>query len=208
MTISKITLIKHSLTLLTLGLTVVLGASFVSHVIAITTVPADEGLHVEGSVGIDQNLKIVGDIILSDDVNNISGIWKSDGSIGIGTATPTAKLDVQGDAKISGTLAVGGSQVITKGGLDNQVWHSDGSGNGEWKHTSHPYEMYGGYWGFKNYVSETQLRDTFASSGLIECNDATNGKWAVGTGNEIYVCVVGRWDNSWKAKWKRINFDN
>jgi len=55
MTISKIIFIKHPLTALALGLTVVLGASFISHVIAVTTVPADEGLHVEGSVGIDKN---------------------------------------------------------------------------------------------------------------------------------------------------------
>jgi len=59
---SKIVLVKHSLTTLILGLTIGIGASFVSHVVAVTTVPADEGLHVEGEVGIEKSLNINGPI--------------------------------------------------------------------------------------------------------------------------------------------------
>jgi hypothetical protein len=38
---------------------------------------------------------------------------RNDGNVGIGTTTPSAKLDVAGDAKISGTLTVGGQDVVT-----------------------------------------------------------------------------------------------
>lgn len=38
------------------------------------------------------------------------------GNIGVGTTSPTVKLDVLGDAKISGTLTVGGASVLTNGG--------------------------------------------------------------------------------------------
>lgn len=40
-----------------------------------------------------------------------SGIWKSDGSVGIGTTTPGQKLTVVGDALISG-LGGGGTQMV------------------------------------------------------------------------------------------------
>ena len=41
------------------------------------------------------------------------------GNVGIGTKTPSAKLDVTGDAKVSGTLSVGGQAVVTANQLSN-----------------------------------------------------------------------------------------
>ena len=43
----------------------------------------------------------------------------SNGNVGIGINTPTAKLDVSGDAKISGTLTVGGQSVVTANQLSS-----------------------------------------------------------------------------------------
>jgi hypothetical protein len=41
------------------------------------------------------------------------------GNLGIGTETPTAKLEVAGDAKITGTLTIGGQSVVTTNQLNN-----------------------------------------------------------------------------------------
>ena len=43
------------------------------------------------------------------------------GSVGIGTSLPTAKLEVVGDAKVSGALTVGGNPVVTSNQLAGYV---------------------------------------------------------------------------------------
>ena len=55
---------------------------------------------------------------LGGDVLTIRSSGPSDaGAVGIGTTSPTAKLEVVGNAKISGTLAVGGEIVVTSSQL-------------------------------------------------------------------------------------------
>jgi hypothetical protein len=49
----------------------------------------------------------------TDSANQSLLLVRNDGKVGIGTSTPTAKLDVAGDAKVSGTLTVGGQSVAT-----------------------------------------------------------------------------------------------
>jgi len=46
------------------------------------------------------------------------------GNVGIGTASPSAKLDVVGDAEVNGDLAVSGG--ITLGGVRRTAWPTDG----------------------------------------------------------------------------------
>jgi hypothetical protein len=48
------------------------------------------------------------------------GIWNTSGNVGIGTQTPTHKLDVNGDAQISGNLLLGNWQ------LNNSSWPGTG----------------------------------------------------------------------------------
>jgi len=49
-----------------------------------------------------------------------TGIWNTSGNVGIGTQTPTHKLDVNGDAQISGNLLLGNWQ------LNNSSWPGTG----------------------------------------------------------------------------------
>lgn len=44
---------------------------------------------------------------------NLALTWNSTGNVGIGTATPTEKLDIVGNGKFSANLSVGGNQTIT-----------------------------------------------------------------------------------------------
>ncbi|MDX2189653.1 MAG: hypothetical protein SFY32_07300 [Bacteroidota bacterium] len=41
--------------------------------------------------------------------------WRNSGNVGIGTAAPIAKLDVNGDARISGTLSLSGGDIMVEG---------------------------------------------------------------------------------------------
>ncbi|MFA5670673.1 MAG: hypothetical protein WC967_15670, partial [Balneolaceae bacterium] len=52
--------------------------------------------------------------------------------VGIGTTSPTHKLDVVGDAYISTNLTVGGTLTLTQGANDGYVLTSDASGNSYW----------------------------------------------------------------------------
>ncbi len=47
---------------------------------------------------------------------NVALRWNSAGNVGIGTATPSERLDVLGNAKISGNLAVSGTGTFNNGG--------------------------------------------------------------------------------------------
>jgi hypothetical protein len=58
---------------------------------------------------------------------NIALRWTNTGSIGIGTATPAEKLDVVGNAKISGSLSVGGMGTFG-GGAAAPTTGSGGTG--------------------------------------------------------------------------------
>ncbi len=54
-----------------------------------------------------------------------SGIWQSNGYVGIGTSTPAQRLDVIGTAKVNGLM------MPTNAGR-NKVMTSDASGNAAW----------------------------------------------------------------------------
>jgi hypothetical protein len=63
------------------------------------------------SYGTDEDTYIRGGKAGSDVIiNDIAGL----GNVGIGTPTPTAKLDVAGNAKVSGSISVGGGETIAK----------------------------------------------------------------------------------------------
>lgn len=71
-------------------------------------------------------------------VQTIALRWTNTGNVGVGTATPSEKLDVVGNAKISGNLIVGGSGTFSGGvaaptndsggaGMRLSLWPGDGS---------------------------------------------------------------------------------
>jgi hypothetical protein len=57
-------------------------------------------------------------------------IYYNSGNVGIGTATPSALLDVDGSARITGALQ------LTNGAASGYVLSSDASGNASWSHVS------------------------------------------------------------------------
>jgi len=63
---------------------------------------------------------------------NGSDVYRETGNVGIGTDTPTAKLDVLGNATISGTAKVGSFEMTTGAGA-SKVLTSNGAGVGTWQ---------------------------------------------------------------------------
>lgn len=55
----------------------------------------------------------------------IDGDLKTTGNLGVGTATPTKRLDVAGDAAVSGQLSVGGNTVVTADQLSGYATAGD-----------------------------------------------------------------------------------
>ena len=58
------------------------------------------------------------------------------GYVGIGTASPTAMLEVNGNTKISGSLTAGGLLYPTSNGTNGQVLSSNGIGGVNWQNGS------------------------------------------------------------------------
>jgi len=53
---------------------------------------------------------------------NGADIYYDDGNVGIGTISPTAKLEVNGTAKITGSMIIGETNITTEVNGDVQVW--------------------------------------------------------------------------------------
>jgi hypothetical protein len=86
-----------------------LGSGLPTGKVAIGTTNATSRLTVAGTDATAANSVVN----FTDSTNKSLLFVRNDGNVGIGTSTPTAKLDVVGDAKISGTLTVNGQPVAT-----------------------------------------------------------------------------------------------
>jgi hypothetical protein len=92
-----------------------LGSGLPTAKVAIGTTNATSRLTVAGTDTTAANSVVN----FTDSANQSLLFVRNDGNVGIGTSTPTAKLDVAGDAKVSGTLTVGGQSVVTANQLAN-----------------------------------------------------------------------------------------
>jgi len=114
------------------------------------------------------------------------------GNVGIGTTNPTAKLDVNGNIKVIGTvdgydISLYGQYFIGSAGTSGQVWKSDGSGTG--------------YWGTDNTLSQGTVESYIAndvSTNYIPRNDGT--KLVTGSiyDNNAIVGIGGTGDSGYK----------
>jgi uncharacterized protein (TIGR02145 family) len=69
-------------------------------------------------------------------VTNSNSIFNNGGNIGIGTGTPTEKLEVDGNLKTSGTLTAGAVTYPNLDGSSGQVLTTNGSGTLSWSSSS------------------------------------------------------------------------
>jgi hypothetical protein len=81
------------------------------------------------------NMMDLGNLIYATGLNG-NGTTVSTGSVGIGNAAPSYKLDVSGDINTTGTFRMNGTDYgqyfIDSAGIANNVWTSDGNGRGGW----------------------------------------------------------------------------
>ena len=100
-------------------------------------------------------------------------VVKDSGAVGIGTTSPSKKLDVIGDGSFSTNLNVGGTLTLPQGATQDYILVSDSSGNASWMAPS----GIGGtdIWSAGNGIdiTSTGIGRTITNTGIIDTTDTT-----------------------------------